>query len=103
MILGLQVLTYGYGPKAFSNKVLGISVLTQAYVTTRACRFRSGSNRTWTPRFTIGLRPCYAISGTDLAHGAIGLRACYAVSGTEISGTELVYGAVCLRACYVMP
>eukprot|EP00961_Rhodomonas_salina_P076282 1023839-Rhodomonas_salina.1 len=31
----------------------------------------------------MGLRACYALSGTDLAYdGVIGLRACYALSGT---------------------
>eukprot|EP00961_Rhodomonas_salina_P192256 2594303-Rhodomonas_salina.2 len=48
---------------------------------------------------------CYAMSGTDIAHGDICLRMpCYAISGTDIaygntrtcytmSGTHLAYGA----------
>eukprot|EP00961_Rhodomonas_salina_P171680 2315017-Rhodomonas_salina.3 len=49
------------------------------------------------------LRPCYAMSGTDLAYSASCLRACYATSGTALayaatvccamSGTELAYAA----------
>eukprot|EP00961_Rhodomonas_salina_P231827 3131988-Rhodomonas_salina.2 len=44
-------------------------------------------------RQSVGTAPlsayaCYAMSGTDIAHGAIGLRACYAMPGTD-----LVYGA----------
>eukprot|EP00961_Rhodomonas_salina_P144073 1939431-Rhodomonas_salina.1 len=31
-------------------------------------------------RSPISLRPCYAMSGTDLAYGAISLRPCYAMS-----------------------
>eukprot|EP00961_Rhodomonas_salina_P202082 2725688-Rhodomonas_salina.1 len=40
--------------------------------------------------------PSYAMSGTDIAHGAIGLRASYAMSGTDMT-------AIDLRACNLMP
>eukprot|EP00961_Rhodomonas_salina_P081675 1098042-Rhodomonas_salina.1 len=43
----------------------------------------------------IGLRACYAMPGTDPAHGTICLRACYAASSTD--------GAIALRARYAMP
>eukprot|EP00961_Rhodomonas_salina_P305175 3941890-Rhodomonas_salina.1 len=61
--------------------------------------------------FPIGLRACYAMSGTDIACAAMVLRACYAMSGTDllsyhptclllrdarhaVCGTELAYGAM---------
>eukprot|EP00961_Rhodomonas_salina_P218423 2951497-Rhodomonas_salina.3 len=44
---------------------------------------------------SIGLRSCYAKSGTDVRFAAIGLRTCYAKSGTAIA-----CGAIGLRACY---
>eukprot|EP00961_Rhodomonas_salina_P019684 265045-Rhodomonas_salina.3 len=57
----------------------------------------------------IGLRSCYAMSGTYIAYCAICLRSCYAMSGTYIacgdsilcadyarSGTDLAYDALCL-------
>eukprot|EP00961_Rhodomonas_salina_P076012 1020559-Rhodomonas_salina.1 len=40
----------------------------------------------------IGLRACYAMSGTDILYGRICLRACYAVSGTEIAWVPGVLG-----------
>eukprot|EP00961_Rhodomonas_salina_P301601 3940536-Rhodomonas_salina.1 len=77
----------------------------------------------------ISLRACYAMSSTDLAHGAtrhqqvcilqrgrggraevsICLRVCRAMSGTGIAyglfatpGTKLAPGAIGLRTCYAM-
>eukprot|EP00961_Rhodomonas_salina_P063662 855779-Rhodomonas_salina.4 len=48
------------------------------------------------------LRPCYAVPGTDVAHGAICLRSCFVVCGTDVAygaisahamcGTDIVYG-----------
>eukprot|EP00961_Rhodomonas_salina_P155837 2098352-Rhodomonas_salina.2 len=35
------------------------------------------------------LRACYAMSGTDLVHGAVSLRACYAMPCTG-----LAYGSI---------
>eukprot|EP00961_Rhodomonas_salina_P175208 2363480-Rhodomonas_salina.2 len=47
----------------------------------------------------IGLRACYAESGTDLACSHISLRACYAMSGTDIAyGSTRQYGHAHLRA-----
>eukprot|EP00961_Rhodomonas_salina_P122315 1647145-Rhodomonas_salina.2 len=47
----------------------------------------------------IGLRTCYAKSGTHKAHAGIGLRACYAKACTDIakSGTDIAYGATRTR------
>eukprot|EP00961_Rhodomonas_salina_P232980 3147932-Rhodomonas_salina.1 len=36
-------------------------------------------------RYAIGLRACYAISGTDIAYAATCLRACYAMPGTDLA------------------
>eukprot|EP00961_Rhodomonas_salina_P154125 2076101-Rhodomonas_salina.1 len=82
-----------------------------AYGATRACATAYG-------RSGRLLRPCYGMSGTDIAYGcyqswampgtdiasaAIAIRPCYAVSGTEIgyaatvcyavSGTDIGYAA----------
>eukprot|EP00961_Rhodomonas_salina_P000501 6849-Rhodomonas_salina.13 len=45
----------------------------------------------------IVLRTCYAMSGTDLAHGGIVLYSCYAMSGTD-----LAHGGIVLRLRYAM-
>eukprot|EP00961_Rhodomonas_salina_P238586 3224595-Rhodomonas_salina.2 len=78
------------------------------------CRPTSGTERAYG---AIGLRACYAMSGTEIASGhstssthrtlplgvrtaryAISLHACYAMSGTD-----LACAAVALRTCYAKP
>eukprot|EP00961_Rhodomonas_salina_P099265 1334985-Rhodomonas_salina.7 len=60
-----------------------------AYRTSRVVRSRTS----WLDHNPgIGLRACFAMSGTDLANVSISLRACYA-----ISSTDLAYGATAWR------
>lgn len=47
------------------------------------------------PCYGISLCPCYAMSGTDTAHGAIPLCPCYAIAGTDIGLHALVLRARC--------
>eukprot|EP00961_Rhodomonas_salina_P302848 3941002-Rhodomonas_salina.5 len=82
-----------------------------AYARAMRCPASGSTLLTPGPIPAINLRVCYAMSGTDIAHGAssyahamrspvvnsaIGLRACYAMSGTDlvvslllVSGTDV--------------
>eukprot|EP00961_Rhodomonas_salina_P303411 3941220-Rhodomonas_salina.1 len=67
----------------------------------RACYALSGTGLAYV---AMGLRACYALSGTDLAYAAMGLRACYALSGALLSrGVYPVLSAIGLRRYYSMP
>eukprot|EP00961_Rhodomonas_salina_P136551 1837092-Rhodomonas_salina.1 len=73
------------------------------------------------PAYAMSSTETTSMSGTDVAHATttsldhhpIGLRRCYAMSGTHIAyaatrnaafmTAALVHPAICLRACYAMP
>eukprot|EP00961_Rhodomonas_salina_P183139 2472361-Rhodomonas_salina.1 len=66
-------------------------------ISRRCSRPRRPITRATSGRSATCLRACYALSGTDLAHGATCLRACYALSGTDLACT-----CIGLRACYAL-
>eukprot|EP00961_Rhodomonas_salina_P013290 178554-Rhodomonas_salina.1 len=60
----------------------------------------NATRHSWQPSLVsdaVSLRACYAMSGTDVQHGATNLHSCYAMFGTDVQ-----YGATNLRACYAM-